>query len=456
MSCPPATFPSWNHAGRTIRRALGDASPAGRLARGAVWALAGALCSQGAALAAAIVAARLLGLEDFGRLGMVQSTAGMLGVFAGMGLGVTGTKYVAELRERDPARAGRVVALGTAAAAVSGGAMGLALAAGAPWLAGRTLAAPELAPALRIAALLLWFNAVSGAQSGALAGLEAFPAIARIHLCRGLFSLPATALAVWLWGLAGAVWALAATAAATCALARIELLRVCRRAGIRPRLRGAWAERRLLWRFSLPALLGGALASPVLWAAQAMLANQPGGYAAVGVFSAASHWRSAIGFLPGVLAQSALPVLANLHGGGEAARFRQALTWNLRLTALSAGAVALPVALAAPFLMRSYGAGFERGAAVLALSAAAGAICALNGVAGTAILSGGSVWTGLVFNALWAGVFLAGCRWLVPSHLALGLSVSLLAAYLAHSGWQAAYLLKRLRLSGRPAGGGQG
>src|ERR1022692_3038167 len=43
---------------------------------------------------------------------MIQSTVGMLGIFAGLGLGITATKYVAELRSHDPERAGRIIALG--------------------------------------------------------------------------------------------------------------------------------------------------------------------------------------------------------------------------------------------------------------------------------------------------------------------------------------------------------
>jgi len=37
----------------------------------------------------------LLGTVGFGELGVIQSTVGMFGVFAGLGLGMTATKYVA-------------------------------------------------------------------------------------------------------------------------------------------------------------------------------------------------------------------------------------------------------------------------------------------------------------------------------------------------------------------------
>jgi len=70
----------------------------GRFVVGAFWSVAGALISRGFLLAASVVCAWFLGKEGFGALGMIQSTTGMLGVLAGLGLGITATKYVSELR----------------------------------------------------------------------------------------------------------------------------------------------------------------------------------------------------------------------------------------------------------------------------------------------------------------------------------------------------------------------
>jgi O-antigen/teichoic acid export membrane protein len=371
---------------------------------------------------------------------MIQSTVGMLGIFAGLGLGVTATKYVAEFRSRDPERAGRIIALSCAVAIVSGGLLALFLLIYAPALAVKTLNAPKLAGELRIASVLLFFNALNGSQTGALVGFEAFRAIARINLVRGLIAFPVTVVAVLLWRLPGAVWALVVTAAVACFLSQVSLRGHCTALGISTRLLSGWAERRVLWTFSAPALLAGALAGPAIWTASTMLVNQPGGYAEMGVFSAASQWRTAIAFIPGVLAQFALPLLSNLSADRDESRYGRALRWNLILTAAAATAVVIPVALAAPIIMRLYGRGFQQGWLVLGLSAPAAAISCVNGVAGTAILSAGSAWTVFAFNAAWAAVFLAACYWLVPTHLALGLAASLLAACLAQTVWQGAYL----------------
>ncbi|MBE0656180.1 MAG: oligosaccharide flippase family protein [Bryobacteraceae bacterium] len=439
-----AQIRSWGDAKSAVREVWKADSLRGRFARGAVWSLIGAVISQGSTLAASVVTARLLGREQFGEFGMIQSTVGMLGIFAGLGLGVTSTKYVAEYRNRDPERAGRIIALGSAVAAGSGGLLALGLLAFAPWLAEKTLNAPALAYELRIAAALLFFNAFNGAQSGALSGFEAFREIARINLIRGLATFPVTAGSVFLWGLPGAVWALSATAAATCLLSQLSLRQHCAAQGIRPQFSSAWRERRVLWTFSAPAFLSGALVGPVTWVSTAMLVNQSGGYAEMGVFSAANQWRGAIAFIPGVLSQFALPLLSNLNGEGDVSRYGRTLRWNLILTAVAASGIAVPVMLGAPMIMRLYGANFQQGWLVLVVSAATAVITCVNGVVGTSILSGGSVWTGLGFNAMWAVVLLASSYYLVPTNLAFGLAAAMLLAYMAHTVWQTIYLRRRL------------
>jgi O-antigen/teichoic acid export membrane protein len=440
----PTEIRSWKGATEAVNVVWRADSLRGRFARGAVWSLIGAVISQGSNLAASVITARLLGQAQFGEFGMIQSTVGMLGVFAGLGLGLTATKYVAEFRTLDPQRAGRIIALGCAVAILSGGFLALCLLAYAPLLAAKTLNAPGLAAELRIASILLFFNALNGAQTGALSGFEAFRVIARINLVRGLLAFPATVAAVLLWRLRGAVWALSVTAGITCLYSQLSLRRQCTAFGIRPRLTSAWSEGRVLWNFSAPAFLSNALVGPAIWAANTMLVHQPGGYAEMGVFSSASQWRYAIGFVPAVLAQFALPILSNLNGQRDMSRYSKALRWNVILTSTTAMVVAVPVAFGAPHIMRLYGHGFEQGWLVLVLSAATAAISCINGVVGTAILSAGSVWTGLFFNAMWAAVLLSCAYHYIPTHMALGLAGSMLGAYIAHTVWQTAYLRHRI------------
>jgi O-antigen/teichoic acid export membrane protein len=153
-----------------------------------------------------IIVARILGREGFGELGIIQSTIGMFGVFAGLGLGLTATKYIAEFRITDPQKAGRVIALSNVVAITSAGLLALGLVFSSSWLAKQTLAAPHLQGLLKIGSLLLLSSAVCGAQMGVLSGFEAFKAIAKVNLWSGIASFLFMVTGVVYAGLKGALW----------------------------------------------------------------------------------------------------------------------------------------------------------------------------------------------------------------------------------------------------------
>ena len=289
-----------------------EASDVGyRLAKGVFWSLAGAVFSRGMMLAASILVARMLGREVFGELGIIRSTVGMFGVFAGFGLGLTATKHVAEFRQSDPERAGRIIGLSSLFALGTGGLIALVLFIFAPWLSAHTLAAPHLSGVLRVGCLFLLLNALNGAQTGALAGFEAFRTIARVNLFVGLSSFPILVGGAYFWGLHGAVWGLTLNMGVLWILNHMALRRESLRTGVPFAITDCMRELPVLWRFSLPAALSGVMVGPVVWVCNAMLVNQPNGYSEMGLFTAALAFQALLFFIGGTLNAPLLSMISN-------------------------------------------------------------------------------------------------------------------------------------------------
>ena len=411
------------------------ASPLGsRLARGMFWTLSGALIARGLGLVAAVFTARLLGREGFGELGAIQSTVAMFSSFAGFGLGLTATKHVAECRNEDPARAGRIITLSGLVAAISGAIMALGLLLFSVPLAKHSLAAPHLSMLLQISAGLIFLGALNGAQVGALSGLEAFRTIARVNLWNGLASFPILIAGVWWGGLVGAVWGLVASLGVNWLLNHLALRAEARRAnvplGFAELHDGAWRrESGILWRFSVPAMLCSFMVLPVHWLCTALLAHQPAGYAEMGVFNAANQWRTANLFVPQAMAGIVLPALAGLHGEPNRRRYLRIFWSNVALIGGVAAALALGVVLFSDVIIHSYGASFSEGRSTLILLALSAVVLSVNQVLGVDLISRGRMWQVLGCNIAWAGTLLSLAWWLVPLHGARGLSIALLAAY---------------------------
>jgi Na+-driven multidrug efflux pump len=98
-----------------------------RLVNGIFWSFIGSITYQGLTLLATIPVARLLGPSGYGELGIIQSTLMTFMVFSGLSLGQTATKYVAELRSRDPERVGRIIGLTSTVGLVISALLGLVL-----------------------------------------------------------------------------------------------------------------------------------------------------------------------------------------------------------------------------------------------------------------------------------------------------------------------------------------
>ena len=428
--CPPFLKPSFDRI---------ENSPLGlRLARGVFWSMAGAVISRGLMLVASILVARMLGKEVFGEYGIIRSTVGMFGVFAGFGLGLTATKHVAEYRQSDPDRAGRIIAISGLFAMLTGGVMALGLFIFAPWLAEHTINAPHLASVLRIGTLILFINALNGAQTGALSGFEAFKTIAYVNLFVGLISFPILICGAWFGGLTGAVWALAVNLGFNWLLNRVALRKEARRHSVPVSFKKCSVEWPILWKFSLPAVLAGSLGGPIYWVCSAMLVNQPNGYAEMGVYTVADQWFVMLLFIPGLLGRVVLPLLSERYSQEDTRQSAKLVVLSMKINLLVILPFVLLAGIASPYIMNLYGEEFRSGWPTLVVILLAAAILAAQTPVGQLVAASGRMWTGFVMNVAWAITFVLGAFMLAEGG-SLGLAVAKAASYLLHATWTFAF-----------------
>jgi len=405
-----------------------------RIAKGAFWSLAGAVISRALMLVASIVVARILGKTGFGELGIIQATVGMFGVFAGFGLGLTATKHVAEFRQSDPERAGRIIGLSGLVAMATGGLMALGLLVFAPWLAEHTINAPHLTGVLRIAALILFISALNGAQTGALSGFEAFKTIAYVNFFIGMISFPILVLGTYLGGLTGAVWALAINLCFNWLINHLALRREARRFKVPFTLRKCGREMPIIWKFSLPAVLAGSMVGPVNWLCATFLVNQPDGFGEMGIFNAANQWYAMLMFLPGLLGGVVLPFLSERFSQKDTKQSMQTMVFAIKANALVVMPFVLIASTISPYIMSLYGTDFRDGWPTLILVLLTAGLLAVQTPVGQIIAASGKMWIGFVMNLGWALTFIVGTLLLIEKG-SLGLATARACGYVIHAIW---------------------
>ncbi len=410
------------------------ASPlGGRLARGAFWSLIGTALSKVLSTLSWVIVGRLLGKTGFGEIGMIQNTVGIFGAAAGFGMGMAATKYVAEYRQTDPDRAGRFIGLASATTWITSGVLSIVLILMSGWLARETLAAPHLTGLLQISSLLLLFSGVTGVQTGALSGFEAFKVIARVNLVSGLLSFPCMVLGA-LWGdVTGALWGLIASTILGAIFNWTALRTESRRAGVRVRYRGCWQESRVFWDFNLPGMLNTVFSALVVWAVGAMLVRHSSSFGDLGIYNAVQRIRQIPENIAVMLLAPMLPILSDSFGRRDMATYGKTLLFAFVVSCV----VIIPLALmqmAAPWLtMLPYGREFEGGDPGVVIWLMAWTICyALTWPMGSILISMGRIWFALAVGTLSSVINLVLSAWLIPrmgaSGMALAAFIGMLAA----------------------------
>lgn len=405
-------------------------SLASRLVRGTFWSLVGSILSRLLGLLASIIVARIIGKVGMGELGIVQSTVGMFSVFAGLGLGLAATKHVAEHKVVNPRLVGETIGLLSLVSWTSGSVMTLLVFLLTPWLAQHTIAAPQLAPELRVGTLLLFLGVINGVQTGVLSGFEAFKTIARINLICGLANFPILVGGAYFFGMPGTVWGLVINQALNCGLNYLAVRREALAVGAVVTYRHAHKHWSLLWQFGLPGMLSGLIYGPVNWGTSTMLVNQPNGYAEMGILNVTNNWFQAAVYLPNMLGQVLLPVLA----GYTAAKNRAGLNRALILATCANGLLVLPVITLGCFLSRPimglYGPGFAEGWLVLVLVLMTAAVVVIQAPVTDRLVATSQMWAYLLAHIVWALACVGLCWLLVPAQGSAGLVGARLIAYI--------------------------
>jgi O-antigen/teichoic acid export membrane protein len=417
-----------------------------RLFYGAGWSFVGMAATRMFSMITTVFIARFLGRDQYGVYGMVDSTVGMFGLFAGFALGSTLTKYLAEFRSKDPARAGRILSLISSLSFLTATAVAVAVAIYSPWLARETLNRPEIAPLLRIGSLLLFFSTLYGIQSGILSGFEAFRKIARISLVQAIVSPTLAIPLVYYYGLQGAIISSAVVAAIGLIVASMAVQTECKKYGIQWNYfnLSSFMEIRIIWTYALPTVLSGLLVIPVIWLTNTMLISQPNGYAELGIFNAANQWRNFIIFIPQVLGSVMLPIFAEAHGQKDTNEFRKAVSINFELIwVLALPVTVLIIAFRGP-LVSLFGTQYSAALPLIDVLMITAFLNIINSVVGTAMAGSGRLWVGTLFNLLWALILIVMTYLLAPKYGSMGLALAYFTAYLMHSIWQMIYVEKKL------------
>jgi len=416
-----------------------------RLGRGTLWSAIGSVLSRSLTIIASIFVARLIGKEEFGEVGIIQSTILMLTSFAGFGSGIMATKFVSQYCRQHPQRAGNIIFLAESVtfflslifSSLFFGFSGI--------IASNILASPELAPFLKVSALLLFFNTLGGTQLGILTGFEAFKKIAHINLIIGISSVIFLPLGSLFLGLSGVIWAMILVSVVNWLLNLYSLQKIYIKNNIHRTYKFNKSDLGLLWTFNFPSFLSILAFTSAGWICNAMLVNATG-YDEMGIVNACNNWYLVILFFPTIISGIILPIMSERIGSNESKQTKKIVFFSIKINAFIILPFAVLLIIFSPFFMGLFGESFSSSWLPLVFTILTACLLSIQIPVGQMIAARSRMWLGFYMNLGWAILFI-GFNYIFIDHGANGLVIARFIAYCIHSIWTFAwffYVVKQL------------
>jgi O-antigen/teichoic acid export membrane protein len=401
------------------------------LVKGASWSMVALLLARGLGMLSSIAVARTIGQEDFGKLAMVLSTTGVLSVLGGSALGLTVTKYFAELRRTDPQRVAAIYRKTFNVALIGSTCLAFGTILFNSEFGSYLLGATGVPDLLLLGAPLVVFGALRGVQGGALSGMEDFKDLALVSLVEGVLNVSLVYLGARVWHVHGALIGYSVSGMLVVAFGHVLLRRLFRRFGIPLTGINKDVPLGVLRNFSLPAFISSALIVLTTWGCNVMLVVHGSQFSELAILNVTYQWRTAILFFPNAFGPTVLPLLTRLRSSGEVVRYKSALRTSILLSGGTSVAIAAGISILSPFIMSAYGRGFATGTSTLVLVSVSAILSTIAGILGQSITSAGEMWAGLWTNLVWA-ISLLLLSFTLSWRGAVGIAGSLVAAYLLH------------------------
>jgi len=397
------------------------------------WILCGNIISKFALLLATIIMARYMGNDEYGQFGIIKSTILMFAMFAGLELGMTATKYIAQYLGHDNSKIERIIGLSNLFAII----LSLFIS-GAVYLysdlIAMQIAAPQLTYEIKISSFILFFSSINGIQTGILNGLQRFREVSIINAFAGVVSAILLILSAIYGNLDTVVFAFGANFIVLFLLNYFVLKKYFYNVfKINIFNLSNFKEIEVLWKFSLPAIFAGMMIGPITWACNYLLVNTPNGYAEMANFDIANQWRTTILFIPAAISQIALPLLASSINDKQS--YNIVFRKNLKINFFIGLFFSIVLLLITPFIVKLYGQAYNGAFYPMIIMFITTVFISVNNVIGQVIASQGRMWLGFMVNFLW-GIVLLGLSYVFIDYYnlgAIGISLAYLISYIFHT-----------------------
>lgn len=295
---------------QTIAQVKGrkDSEFAKKIFAGTLWLTIGTVVNRGGGLLTSIILVRIFTDWEFGEYGMIRSTMDNFLIFASMGIGLTTTKYVAELKNTDKAGVSSLLGASLSLVLIMSISLALIIIVFASYIVDNIFKNANLLYPLIVSAIVLILIAVNGTQVGTLLGLQSYRKKAFLDILQGLFVLTAVSIGAYVGSVLGALIGYLSAMVCVVLISQWVLHFEGQKIGISVCFYRWGYSIKKICKFAIPASLSSIIVAPTIWLLNSMLAKQDNGYRELGLYSAVIIFSTAIQVFNGSINSVLLPI----------------------------------------------------------------------------------------------------------------------------------------------------
>ncbi|WP_345992282.1 oligosaccharide flippase family protein [Chryseobacterium sp. Chry.R1] len=402
-----------------------------KIIKGVFWSFLGTLISKGFAFLALFLVARLLTVQDYGKLGLLQSYINTFTLFSLASFGVTATKYLAVYNNEDKKKASEIFSL-TRIFVFGLSTLILILSyffndAICEYIVGD----PKLKIEVLICSAAIYFSSLNGLQVGALAGLQNFKSISIVNIVNGVLSLPLIIASAYYYGIKGVVVSLAIVNFSIWICSAFLLKKELIKNQLYFTFKNLKQHFDTLYHFSLPSFLSSIMLAPVVLICNSFLIKyNTTGYYELGIYNAAFNFSQVGTILIGVMGQVFYP-MAMQNFGKNNKKFN---FFNINNSYIIGIIIFLPI-ISLPDLFASfYGVKYENQSmyySVMYVGLSSIVIAQRQGIARN-FAAGNFMWFSVFSNLVWAVSTIFSC-YLLISKGSVGRSLAFFIGYITNT-----------------------
>ncbi len=395
-----------------------------------LFGIGGTIISKAFLMLFNVIAARILGETKYGIYSLINNTVQTFIVFAGAGIGVTLTRYVALYRDKDKDMTGIVIKTLLIFNTILSAIISVIVFAFSDIISNLLSQETNISLYIKITAGTIFFTSIASILQSILQGFEEYKTVALMQMVSNLLMLVIGIIITNIFDILGTIITLLILQVISTVLFGISIKKIINSRQIKLRYEINQTIKIAIRDVAVPAFLSTIFATPILWITN-FIFTRDNSYEEFAAFSVCLQWFTILNYLPQQLGQ-VKPIYTQLYADGNMEEFKRTIKKMIKISTILSVLATIVIMIGSYFLLKMYGNYYLKFILPFNIMMIASIFFALQSQFGSIFQAIGKIWTCFWLNLLWAVIFIV-CFMFLCENGVVGYTITYLISYVVYT-----------------------